>query len=305
MSINVGYFLKESFSGFGRNFSTTLGGIVTIFLSLFMIGVFFMVSIVLSNVMSSFEDKIEIKVMLSDDATEKQIAKLSSDISAMEDVESVVYISKEDAKAEFAESTSSAPEILEQLGDENPFPANLRVELKNTENVATVAAQIEANKTFLKICDAPDNPSDSVKYAEQTSAKLIKVSNYVRYGSIALVALLVLAALIFINNTIRLAVLARRREISIMRLVGASKGYIRGPFVMEGALQGIIGAGLAILAIVLVKNLLMPKLATTISFLPIALTNSQYTMICLVLLGAGLVIGLLGSAIAIRRHLKV
>ena len=131
------------------------------------------------------------------------------------------------------------------------------------------------------------------------------MTNYLRYIGIALIVLLVFIALVFINNTIRLAIMARRKEIAIMRLVGASNGFIRGPFLMEGALHAIIGAALAIVCIELLRNLALPRLQASLTFLPIELGMETFLYIYLILLVAGLVIGLIGSALAMRRYLKV
>ncbi|MEG0759766.1 MAG: FtsX-like permease family protein, partial [Raoultibacter sp.] len=106
-------------------------------------------------------------------------------------------------------------------------------------------------------------------------------------------------------NTIRLAILARRKEIAIMRLVGASNGFIRGPFLMEGAMHAIIGSLLAVVSLELVRNLVLPQLATALTWLPIDLGATTYLIIYAVLVGAGLLIGLVGSALAMRRYLKV
>ena len=106
-----------------------------------------------------------------------------------------------------------------------------------------------ANSTFKKACDEPSKPADSLKYGQKTVERLFQLTSYVRYIGLALIVLLIFIAMVFINNTIRLAITARRREIAIMRLVGASNGFIRGPFIMEGTLESLIGAGLAIVAL--------------------------------------------------------
>ncbi|MFR7495018.1 MAG: FtsX-like permease family protein [Adlercreutzia sp.] len=111
--------------------------------------------------------------------------------------------------------------------------------LADPQKVDEIAAAIEADETFRSICDEPDNPADSLKYGQKTVDRLFSVTKYVRYLGVALVLLLVFIALVFINNTIRLAIMARRKEIAIMRLVGASNGFIRGPFLMEGALHAL------------------------------------------------------------------
>ena len=126
-----------------------------------------------------------------------------------------------------------------------------------------------------------------------------------RYIGVALIALLVFIALVFINNTIRLAILARSREISIMRLVGASNGFIRGPFLMEGALHALIGAGLAIVFLEILRRVALPQVSTALMWLPIALSSVTYARIYLTLVVAGLIIAAVGSMFAMRRYLKV
>ncbi len=127
-----------------------------------------------------------------------------------------------------------------------------------------MADAIRGNSTYQQIRD--DTPeSESLKYGQQTVDRLFTLTNYVRYIGIALVALLIFIAMVFINNTIRLAILARRKEIAIMRLVGASNGFIRGPFLMEGALHAIIGSLLAVGVLELLRNAALPKLQGALS----------------------------------------
>ena len=135
--------------------------------------------------------------------------------------------------------------------------------------------------------------------------RLFDLTNYIRYIGIALIALLIFIAMVFINNTIRLAILARRKEIAIMRLVGASNGFIRGPFLMEGALHAIIGSLLAVGSLELLRSIVFPQISTALVWLPLDLGSSTTFMIYALLIAAGLIIGLLGSALAMRRYLKV
>ena len=118
-----------------------------------------------------------------------------------------------------------------------------------------------ANQDFVDICDNADDPTDSLQYGQKTVDKLFSLTNAIRTAGIALIALLIFIAFIFINNTIRLAILARRKEIAIMRLVGASNGFIRGPFLAEGALHALIGALLAIFVLEIARNLVLPQMA--------------------------------------------
>ena len=204
---------------------------------------------------------------------------------------------------ENSRNMSSTAAFVDELGG-NPLPASIDIELHDPQKVEGVAQHIESSDQFKKVADE-DNPSDSLKYGQRTVERLFSVTNYMRYIGLALIVLLVFIALVFINNTIRLAIMARRKEIAIMRLVGASNGFIRGPFLMEGALHAIIGAALAIVSIELIRNLALPRLQASLAFLPIDVAPNTFLFIYLILLVAGLIIGLIGSMLAMRRYLKV
>ena len=235
------YFNKEALRGFARNLSTTLGSIITIFLSLFVIGVFLVGAAVIENVVSSVESEVTITAYLSDDVSDSQVSSLTSEIKGIDGVSGVSYVSKDQALENFR-AMSSNPEIVDQLDGANPLPASLTIELSDPQMVESVAGQIVENSTFKKACDEPSNPADSLKYGQKTVERLFQLTSYVRYIGLALIVLLIFIAMVFINNTIRLAILARRKEIAIMRLVGASNGFIRGPFLMEGAMHAVIGS---------------------------------------------------------------
>lgn len=297
------YFFKESLQGFTRNLSTALGSIVTIFLSLLIIGVFMVGGVMVENMISSVEEEVSITAYVADSAEQESIDSLMSDIRAIDGVASVGFTTKEEALEQFSQTASA--DIIESLDGVNPLPASIDVELTDPQVVDQIAAQIEANATFRAICDNPDDPAESLKYGQETVGKLFQLTKYVRYIAVALIGLLVFIALVFINNTIRLAIMARRKEIAIMRLVGASNGFIRGPFLMEGALHAIIGAGLAVGALQLLRMYAMPRIASALPFITIDVPTDAYLMIFAILVGSGLILGLLGSAFAMRRYLKV
>ncbi len=302
---SIGYFFKESLQGFARNLSTALGSIITIFLSLLIIGVFLVAGSMLENLMSSVESEVTITAYVADDAPDSDIQRVMSDIANMEDVSTVSFTTKEQALENFTSSMTSNPDIIEQLDGTNPLPASIDVELSNPQSVESIAKAIELNATYAQICEDPADVADSIKYGQGTVERLFQLTNYVRYIGIALIILLIFIALVFINNTIRLAILARRKEIAIMRLVGASNGFIRGPFLMEGALHALIGSLLAVLVIQLLRMFAIPQLENAIRFLDFSVSDWLYLGIYGILVGAGLIIGLFGSAIAMRRYLKV
>jgi cell division transport system permease protein len=199
---------------------------------------------------------------------------------------------------------ANSPDIIEQL-EGNPLPASLDVSLKDPRTVEQMADKILANQLFIAVCDRPDNPEESLHYGQQIVNKLFAFTRIIRIVEVVFVVMLAVVSLIFINNTIRLAIYARRKEIGIMRLVGASNWFIRMPFLLEGVIQALIGATLAILSLLAVEAVILPRLAEAVPFLALSLSGGAMTQISVALVLAGVAIGLLGSAMAMRRYLKV
>ena len=300
---NFGYALREAGHHILRGWSTALGAIVTIFLSLFIIGFFILGSSLITNMVGSVEDQ----AFLSDDATSATVDQLQDSIETWDYVESVTYKSKEEALEEYRSTMSNknAAAAVEALDGENPVPASLVIELTDPQEVAGVADKLAADPTFQSVCDDPEDVELSIQYGQQTVERLFSVANYIRIIAIVLVVMLIFVAFVFINNTIRLAIAARRREIAIMRLVGASNSFIRGPFIMEGIIEALIGSALAIIGLQIGMSVLMPRLAESLQFLTLTIDGSTIAWTYVILLAIGVVIGLFGSAIAMRRYLKV
>lgn len=301
---SIGYFIREAFKGFRRNLSTALGSIITTFLSLLIIGVFLVGGIVVNNIMQSVENEVSITAYVADDADQSDIDAVQDYISGLDYVASVAFTTKDEALENFTSSSTNA-QYIEQLDGENPLPASINVELTDPEQVANVVDEIASYEGFQNICDDPEDPSNSLLYGQQTVERLFQLVDYVRYVGIALIVLLIFIALVFINNTIRLAILARRKEIAIMRLVGASNGFIRGPFLTEGALHALIGSVLAVVVIELLRTFALPRIQDGLAFLPLDIDGGMFVLIYIALIVAGLIIGLIGSAFAMRRYLKV
>lgn len=305
MAINVGYFVKESFVSFKRNWVMSLGAIITIYLSLLLVGVSLGSGMLLDQVVQSVEDKVSIRIFLKDGAPAEEIDALQQELLANDMVDTVVYTSKEQALEDFkASMVQDSPEIIDQL-EGNPLPASLDVDLKDPRNVQTVVDSIKASETFTAVADRPDDPEKSLKYGQQIVNQLFAVTRIIRTLSIVFVIMLAVISLIFINNAIRLAIYARRKEIAIMRLVGASNWFIRTPFLMEGVIQSLIGALLAIGTLSLVYFYVLPSLSEMLAFLPISLSTADALQVSLALIAAGIVMGLVGAMLALRRYLKV
>ncbi len=304
MAINVGYFVKEAVTNFHRNWVMSLGAVITIYLSLLLVGVSLAVGSIMGDIIRDFEERVSIQVFIKDGAATEDVKALQAFISGQELVKSVGYTSKEEAVEKFREQWAASPEILEQL-PHNPLPASLDVELVDTRQVETVADTIKASELFLSVAERPEEPERSVSFGEGMIERLFAFTGMMRIASTVFIVLLTAVSLIFINNTIRLAIYARRKEIGIMRLVGASNWFIRTPFLLEGVLQSIIGAALAIATLTAMKFLLIPQLGDMLRFLPIAFSTAAMVQLSLIVVVAGIVIGLLGSGLALRRYLKI
>ena len=299
---SIVYIIREALQGFKNNLATVLGAVVTIYLSLLVIGFFMTATLVIDQLVGLVESQVAISVFIHDDATEEDIWALQSFIRAIPGVGEVTFLTKEEARDRFKENSSSA--IVDALY-ENPIPATIDVALIDPSRVTEVAGQIFENDTFQRICDDPENPSTSLSYGQDMVDRLFSLTRIIRRVSVAVVCMLVFVALIFINNTIRLAVFARRDEISIMRLVGASNGFIRRPFLLEGTLQALIGAGLAILTVYYGVVNVTSSVAQNVPWLEINFAQIPMQLIYIALLLAGFLLGAFGSGWAMNRYLKV
>ena len=304
---NIGYSLREAGHHFRRNWSTSFGAVVTIFLSLFIIGTFVISSAMLTSIVGDVEDRVTIQAFLSDDADRAAVDAVQADIESWDNVESVTYKSKEQALQEYRETMTNrnASDAVAALDGENPVPASLVIKLDDPQLVESVATRLIEDPDFAAVCDDPNNVSSSVQYGRETVERLFQVTNYIRIAAVVLVALLSFVAFVFINNTIRLAIAARRREIAIEKLVGASNSFIRGPFVMEGMIEALLGAILAIVSLQLAMSFIVPTLENSLKFLSFEVPTTVILETYAALLVIGLLLGLFGSAIAMRRFLKV
>jgi len=281
--------------------------VVTIFLSLFVIGLFVIGSVLLNRLAGDVENQVTIQAFLSDGADKSAVDAFQQKISGWDFVDDVTYKSKEEALESYREKMSdkNANDVVAALDGTNPLPASLVITLSDPKQVENVASMIIEDSDFKSISDDTENPTRSVQYGRDTVKKLLSVTYVLRFGTIVLVGLLAFIAFVFINNTIRLAISARRREIAIMRLVGASNGFIRGPFLAEGMLEALLGSLLAILVLQGGTLIVLPRLQAGLSFLSFDIPTVILTLTYASLVGIGCLLGLFGSAIAMRRYLRV
>lgn len=305
MAINPGYFVRETWSSFRRNWVMSLVAVSIIYISLLLVGAFFLTSSVLNSIVTSFESKVSVQVFLKDGALPTDVETLQADIQKMPDVKAIAYVTKAEALQRFKERTKNSPQLVEQLRG-NPLPASIEVTLVDPRQVQSVVDNIVKDPTLAKVIKNPSNPTASdIRYGQNVVQNLFKATNVVRIFAAAFLILLLIVSLVLIGNTIRLAIYSRRREIGIMRLVGASNWFIRTPFLLEGVLQSLIGSVLAILTLLAAQAFIVPWLQQNLKFLPVNIGGLTVAQLAALLVFSGVFIGLLGSGTAVRRYLKV
>lgn len=291
--MRVSWFFAEAFKSMQRNILMNIASIVTIGLSLFVVGIFMFGTITLNNLIGSFEKQVEIEVFLKDEASPQQVQQLQETILSWEEVETVRYISKEEALERFKQRYKDQPELIENLPG-NPLPASFIIRLKDPQQVETVASRFDGNEIV-----------DSVEYGKKYVERLFQAVSVIRYSGAVFIGLLSFVSVVLIYLTIRLSIYARRQEISIMRLVGASNWFIRLPFVIEGVIQGVAGAIIAAAGVYIVKVTIFESLRQQILWLPLKFEMPLFWQITYGLMLGGIALGALGSALAMRRFLKV
>ena len=308
MATSPSYFISETWSSFRRNWVMSLVAVSIIYISLLLVGAFFLMSSVLNEMASSFESKVSVQVFLKDDAVPADVTALQASIRKMPNVKSIAYVTKEQALAIFKERTKNTPQLVEQLRN-NPLPASIEVALVSPREVQGVVDLIVKNPLTAKVVKTPANlgtaKDTDIKYGQNVVEALFAATGVVRLFAAGFLGLLLIVSLVLIGNTIRLAIYSRRREIGIMRLVGASNWFIRTPFLLEGVLQALIGSILAILTLVAAQAVIVPWLQGNLKFLPVNIGGVTVAQLAALLILSGVGIGLIGSGTAVRRYLKV
>ncbi|HVM34197.1 MAG TPA: permease-like cell division protein FtsX [Actinomycetota bacterium] len=290
--MKLGYFLRETVTNLRRNFLMTVAAISTVAISLLLLGGVQILGLVVNRMTDEWEAKVEVSVYMRDDASPNEEQALASDLTKMNEVQDVTYVSKEQAFAEFKEQY---PDLWEGLPPD-ALPASYRVKLLDANDAVEVAARVEG---------APG--VDEVKFGGDVIKTLLQVNTLLRSVTFVMSVILMIAAGALIANTIRLAIYARRDEIGIMKLVGATNWFIRIPFMLEGLFAALVGAASAI-GIVLGANwLLFSRIGRAIPLLDDVLrfSGGELMGVTFVLIGVGALVGLIGSGLALRRFLEV
>ena len=236
----------------------------------------------------------QIKVYLEDDFSRDDARELETDLKKMQGVEKVTFVPKEEAMEIFKERLGDQKSLLEALDETNPLPDSFEVMLKQPEMVKTAAENIERLEGV-----------EMAKYGQDVMEHLFDITRLIRIFGFALMFVLALATLFIIANTIRLTVFARRKEIAIMKYVGATDWFIRWPFVLEGMVMGLLGSVIASLVLRFSYSGITAKIYSTLAFLPLIPEHPFLNYVTFVVIIGGMFMGAVGSAVSIKRFLKV
>jgi cell division transport system permease protein len=285
-------FVGEAFRSLFGNLSTTVAATLTVLIGMFLLGLF----VALGTWVVSWTDNVKkdvlVKVFFETDAKEKQLNAVRQQVVAMPEVAKIVYVSPDDA---LERMRKQFPELTKNLAS-NPLPPAFEITPEQAEDVSTIAARLEP----------PPAGVDKVDYAEKKTDRILKVAGIIELVFLIASVILIAASVILIANTIRLSIFSRRREIEVMKLVGATNWFVRGPFMLEGLVGGFVGSLVAVLLLLLGRELALPAIfSDTIKDASPEVHAWSFGVIAVVLIGAGLLLGALGSGITLRRFLRI
>ena len=296
----IWFFIREAARALRRNAAPSVAAIVTTVVTVVLLGVLIPIFQVAQSKSAEVRNQLELKTFLYDDATQGEINALQTKIEGLPHVKSVAFVSKAEA-LKILSGRLKDPNVLKELNS-NPLPASFNVK-------PTDAGQLDAIRNELTPPDASGTPRpispiiETVKDSRQEAQKIEQVTSSLKIVLTILTALLVAASLMLVGNTIRLSIYARRREVEVMRLVGATRWFIRWPFMLEGMVVGFVGGMAAILILWLGKVTIVDPLSSSPLFS--ALNTMSFPLLVGILFCSAIVVSAIGSGITLRRFLRV
>lgn len=293
---SIKYYFVDALKSLKRNMTISTASMATVAATLFIMGVFLLTMLNVSKGVSSVESKVEIKVFLKEDITLTDQRDIETKLKNSEGVREVIYESKSEALKKFTEQLSEKDRSLLSGYDNvnNPLPSSFIVRMDKPERAQIIADSLQGMKGI-----------ESIGNDKELIENIIAISKAIRWIGLAIFAMLVGVSLFLIVNTIKLTVFSRRREIGIMKFVGATDWFIRWPFIIEGIILGIIGGLIA--NIILYYSYKFTFIEVTEALMVIKLVSPEYVLTTILwqFIAAGAAIGALGSSIALRKFLTV
>lgn len=295
----VSYLLGEGFRNVFKNMKSTISALTTMCLCMLLFGIFFIIGQNINHIMNTIEDAQGVTVFFNPNIKESKIQEYGEKIRKIDGVNNAQYVSKEQNLNQLKEDIKGYSELIEGF-EFKLMGASYKVTLSDLSRNVAIQQEIE---------NIVGSDLDSISSSNEEVAMLMNIAKGVRIFTLGLLLVLVIISLVIIGNTIKLTVHARRKEISIMKYVGATNSFIRWPFIVEGIIIGIIAALISILIIGLVYNGIIPNLANTAIVKELEITfvtfSQMFNLIILVYMLLGIGIGVIGSMMSMKKYLEV
>ena len=290
---NVGFYFREALLSFRRSTLMATAAILSTTTILIIVGVFLLISVNSNLFLKNIESQLEIIVYLEDNISTAELNNLKNNFTSIDGIKEIKFVSKEEAYQRLLKSLGEQKDMLSAI-ETNPLPASFEIQAKDPKMIGQIANQIAKLKKV-----------EEVEYGQGTVEKLLNFTYIFRRAGILTLALLIFASILIISNIIKITVYARRNEIEIMSLAGATSWFIKWPFIIEGFLQGFISA---ILSIIILYNLYffaINKVHQVIPFLPLVVDNMDLLPIGIAIVLLGSFVGILGSMFSVGKYLDV
>jgi len=291
------FFLREALRGLRRSSAPALAALLTVVITALVLGVFIPIVQATTGTANEVRNRVVVDAYLKDSATESDRVELQRELQATSGVKSVEYISKDEALRELGHKVNDARDKIELLGS-NPLPSLLRITPEDPDELKAIVAQIAPGGT------PRFDAIDDVQNRESDTGKILSATGLVKGLGAVMATLLILASIALIANTIRLSVFARRREVEVMKLVGATNWFIRWPFVIEGVIVGFLGGVLSVLLLAIAKTTVVDPLSDRFALFA-GPDTIDFPLLVVLLLFACVAVSAIGSGITLRRFLRV
>lgn len=296
----IWFTLKQGIVNIKRNWMFSLASILTMAACIFLVGVFYSIVNNVDNIAHKVEQEVPITVFFEEGTTQEQIDQISAQISQRPEVEKVEFTSADQAWEDFKEEYFQGSDAAEGFRDDNP--------LVNSANLAVYMNQIEMQGELVSYIQGLDHVRE-VEQSEEAANTLGSFNRLVSYASLVIIVLLIVISVFLISNTISVGIAVRKEEIGIMKYIGATDGFVRAPFVLEGMVLGLIGAAIPLTALYFLYNTAVEYVLTrfnvltgVVEFIPVA---NIYRVLVPISVALGIGIGLIGSFWTTRKHLRV
>jgi cell division transport system permease protein len=293
-SNDLGFFLAEAFKNLRLNLLMSVTAVTTTAVCILILGMGMLIDAHVEGIVRNVGQDVAITAFFPEDIGQERIDEVVSSVEGYPEVNESVYVSKEEALEKFRETFAEQPDIAGSISSD-VLPASIEIQLNNSSDSNAVADRLRAEGF----------QDDEIRYPQQTVDRLNQITGYLIWGLRGATALFFVASVLLIFNTIRLSIFARRKEIEVMKLVGASDSFVRTPFVLEGLVQGLIGALPAALLVVWMNSLFVGWAQENLPFFPISSGAVNALIILLFLLFVGALVGVAGSFFSVRRFLRV